>query len=828
MKLLRPSKIDMEEVGGSILPEPIMPCIVQSGSLSPLQELRTAPNQSRCQQGCQICLAHQQSLLPQLKDTLIFDANNSTILVKWNQSSDCCSWAGISCEVGRVTGLDLSHEPITGGINDNSCLWNLIYLKTLDLPFIPSRANLSYLNLSSSFSGQIPKEISLLKKLRILDLSDSSNLRISNLRMLVQNLTELEELYLDYVYISAPGYEWGQALSSSLPNLRVLIMAHCGLGSPIHRSLAKLQHLSVIVLSYNKLSSPVPTLRIPNISDNGLLEGSLPEFPTNSDLQFLDIRFTNFSGPLPKSIATLTQLVHLDSSHNQFVGPISSAHLESLLNLVSINLSNNAFNGNILSSLFTLPLLEGIDLSNNQFSSQILEFPNAPSSMLESIDLSSNKLQSPISIFNQLHGKIPILSPYVYYVDLSSNSFTSSVPSEIGKNHRNTFYFSLSNNSLTGIIPDSICEAINLQLLDPSNNKLTGIIPTCMLAKSVTIEVNRHNNKLSGPILDLFPVGCGLRTLDLSGNFLTKSNPKSLANCRQLEDLDLGNNQMLDTFPIFLKNISSLRVLSLRSHKFYGQVTCTDSIGDWPMIEIVDIASNNFSGELPGKCLTKWHTMMTVGGRIDSSPLPGLIGTEHDYQVAAAIINKGVETKMIPSSFGNIRQIESLDLSRNHLNCTIPASLSNLNFLGFLNLSYNQLHGRIPTGNQIQIFSTDRFQGNQGLCGLPVTLNCPGDAAAPDISPETPKANRSISGNNDIEWNLISAEIGFIVGFGTVIGPLVFRKRWWKRYFDRVEDIAFSILPQKFLRNGCHGRWEQEEESVLVAKDQLRWMSGGD
>ncbi|KAF3448081.1 hypothetical protein FNV43_RR08789 [Rhamnella rubrinervis] len=637
----------------------------------------------------------------------------------------------------------------------------------------------------------------------------------------------------------------------------------------------------------------VPTLRILSISDNGLLEGSLPEFPTNSDLQFLDIRFTNFSGPLPKSIATLTQLVHLDSSHNQFVGPISSAHLESLLNLVSINLSNNAFNGNILSSLFTLPLLEGIDLSNNQFSSQILEFPNAPSSMLESIDLSSNKLQSPISIFliydllleilenfpnlshqlelnyldlsanqicgdipnwiwnvgsfellnlshnhlmsieepynishhngldlsfNQLHGKIPILPPYVYYVDLSSNSFTSSVPSEIGKNHRNTFYFSLSNNSLTGIIPDSICEAINLQLLDPSNNKLTGIIPTCMLAKSVTIEVNRHNNKLSGPILDLFPVGCGLRTLDLSGNFLTKSIPKSLANCRQLEDLDLGNNQMLDTFPIFPKNISSLRVLSLRSHKFYGQVTCTDSIGYWPMIEIVDIASNNFSGELPGKCLTKWHTMMTVGGRIDSSPLPGQIGTEHDYQVAAAIINKGVETKMIPLSFGNIRQIESLDLSRNHLNCTIPASLSNLNFLGFLNLSYNQLHGRIPTGNQIQIFSTDRFQGNQGLCGLPVTLNCPGDAAAPDISPETPKANRSISGNNDIEWNLISAEIGFIVGFGTVIGPLVFRKRWWKRYFDRVEDIAFSILPQKFLRKWLS--WKMGTRRGVRAGDQ--------
>ncbi|KAF3448082.1 hypothetical protein FNV43_RR08790 [Rhamnella rubrinervis] len=203
MKLLRPSKIDTEEGRSCVLH---LTRVGANRAVKSVNHVNIVSAQS---------LAHQQSLLPQLKDTLIFDANNSTILVKWNQSSDCCSWAGISCEEGRVTGLDLRHEPITGGINDNSCLWNLIYLKTLDLPFIPSRENLSYLNLSSSFSGQIPKEISLLKKLRILDLSDSSNLRISNLRMLVQNLTELEELYLDYVYISAPGYEWGQALSSS-------------------------------------------------------------------------------------------------------------------------------------------------------------------------------------------------------------------------------------------------------------------------------------------------------------------------------------------------------------------------------------------------------------------------------------------------------------------------------------------------------------------------------------------------------------------------------------------------------------------------------------
>ncbi|KAF3447796.1 hypothetical protein FNV43_RR08500 [Rhamnella rubrinervis] len=827
------------------------------------------------------CLSDQQSLLLQFKNTLIFNPTESKSLVRWNQSSDCCAWEGISCEQGRVTGLKLSNESISGGINDNSTLFNLQYLQSLDLSY-------------NFISSTIPSSI----------------------------------------------------VFGNFSNLTSLQLFECDLYG-----------------TFPKEMFQVPTLRILDISRNGLLEGSLPEFPPHSDLQIVNIRHTNFkgtlpssvgnlqqlthldlsycliSGPLPKSIAKFTQLVHLDLSNNQFSDPISSAHLEGLLNLLYIDLHNNSFNGYIPSSLFTLPLLEEIDLSYNQFSGQgptslghlalsynnisinvsgngsnipflpklnilllrscnLGKFPEIIKNQAEltDLDLSNNQIygeipnwiwkirncslqylnlshnqlvgiQEPYSLyniynlysldlsFNQIHGKIPILPPQLYYIDLSSNSFTSSIPSDIGKSLENTLCFSLSMNGLTGSIPESICDATELQVLDLSDNNLYGKIPTPAMSRSI-IGVNLRMKNLSGPIPDLFRVDCSLKTLDLNGNLLTKSIPKSLANCTALEDLDLGNNQMLDTFPLSLKNISGLRVLSLRSNKFYGQITCTESVGDWPMIQIVDIASNNFSGELPGKCLTKWHTMMTVTGYrqsqldhtiLDSSRSP-LSNSRFlwniSYEDAVSITHKGLEMQMrkiasngftyidfssnkfhgeipkelgqlislhglnlsnnvlsgqIPSSFGNMRQLESLDLSRNHLSGKIPASLSSLIFLGFLNLSHNQLHGRIP-GSQIQLFPADRFQGNQGLYGLLVTLNCPGDAAAPDISQETPKANHSISGNNEIEWNLISAEIGFIVGFGTVIGPLVFWKRWRKWYFDRVEDIAFSILPQILLR----------------------------
>nr|POF18954.1 isoform 2 of probable inactive receptor kinase [Quercus suber] len=148
------------------------------------------------------------------------------------------------CEKGRVIGLNLFNESISGSLH-NSSLFSLQYLENLNLAcnklsasLIPSQfgnlTNLIYLNLSNAgFEGQIPIEISNLSRLVTLDLSiniflSDSMLKIEKpyLATLVQNFGKLEELYLDAVNISAPGNEWCQALSSSAPNLRVLSMEH--------------------------------------------------------------------------------------------------------------------------------------------------------------------------------------------------------------------------------------------------------------------------------------------------------------------------------------------------------------------------------------------------------------------------------------------------------------------------------------------------------------------------------------------------------------------------------------------------------------------------
>ena len=223
------------------------------------------------------CLENQKSLLLQFKNDLNFTTTLSTKLGHWNEASDCCSWEGVTCSKGRVIGLNLTKESIYGELVNSSTLFSLQHLQDLSLAYnnfsnsrIPAGfgnlMNLSYLNLSNAgFSGQIPIEISNLKRLITLDLSSSSLLTFSmlkienpNLATLVESFGEQKELYLDNVNIPAPGNEWCQALSSSVPNLRVLSMSTCNLSGPFESSLSKLQSLSIIRLNDNPLNAPIP------------------------------------------------------------------------------------------------------------------------------------------------------------------------------------------------------------------------------------------------------------------------------------------------------------------------------------------------------------------------------------------------------------------------------------------------------------------------------------------------------------------------------------------------------------------------------------------
>jgi hypothetical protein len=89
--------------------------------------------------------------------------------------------------------------------------------------------------------------------------------------------------------------------------------------------------------------------------------------------------------------------------------------------------------------------------------------------------------------------------------------------------------------------------------------------------------------------------------IDFSQNQLQGRLPKSLANCAMLEALNLGHNQMNDTFPFWLGILSELRVLILRSNGIYGAMENLNSNFDFSNIHIIDLSNNDITGKLPSQ-----------------------------------------------------------------------------------------------------------------------------------------------------------------------------------------------------------------------------------
>ncbi|XP_048433258.1 receptor-like protein 7 [Pyrus x bretschneideri] len=796
----------------------------------------------------------------------------------------------------NLTSLQIMYSGLYGAFPKN--IFKVPTLQTIDLsgnpqlqgslPEFPKNGSLRSLVLNgANFSGQmLPNSIGNLKLLSKIDIGTCNF--TGSIPRSMEDLTQL--VHLD---LSANNFNGSVPSFSMAKNLTLLDLSYNQLTGQINSSLwENLTSLVNLDLRHNLLDGTIPPsvfslpmLQKLQLSDNEF-SGKLPEFGAIAVLDTLDLSSNKLEGPIPKSVLKFRGLKILLLSSNNFTGSFLLNDIQQLKNLSSLDLSFNSLSINYndtnsshssFPNITTLNLVSGnlrripsflrnqsklsiLDLSQNQIHGEIPNWIWRLSNLLQ-LNLSCNSLEtleghflnlsSTLSVIdlhsNQLQGQIPIFPPSAAYVDYSNNNFSFIIPPEIGDFIIFTVFFSLSSNHIHGIIPESVCKASYLQVLDLSNNSLSGRIPQCLTEISRTLAVlNLRRNKLDGSVPNKFPQSCSLKTLDLGGNQIAGLFPKSLANCSMLEVLNMGNNQIKDIFPRLLKNISSLRVLVLRSNHFYGQIGCSTTSGPWPKLQIVDIARNNFSGEISGTCLITWSAMMAdehdAMAKINYLQVEVLHPSLY-YQDAITVTTKGLEMELvriltvftsidfscnkfngsipeevgelkslhglnlssnaftgtIPSSLGNLRQLESLDLSNNKLSGQIPQELVKLNFLSFLNLSINQLEGRIPTGTQIQSFSAASFTFNEGLWGPPLTV---------DITSQLPPPLEKGHSNAqpEIDFDLISTEIGCILGFGAVIGPLVFCKRWWKWYYKTVENIFFKVFPQLEERFGPHRR----------------------
>ncbi|XP_043700435.1 receptor-like protein 43 [Telopea speciosissima] len=259
----------------------------------------------------------------------------------------------------------------------------------------------------------------------------------------------------------------------------------------------------------------------------------------------------------------------------------------------------------------------------------------------------------------------------------------------------------------------------------------------------------------------------------------------------------------------------------MHSNRFYGPINqyAPTSVNGFPMLQIMDLSSNRFTGNLPAEYFRSLGASMLNNGHKSE---PEYIGDAY-YIDSVTIMNKGQEMELvkiltiytaldlsdnnfqgeipqvigdltslvilnlsqndlagqIPSSIGDIEQLESLDLSGNKLSGQIPWQVADLTFLSFLILSQNHLEGPIPRGNQLETFSNSSYNENLGLCGFPLSRKC---KYASDGTPAH-QGEESTNDDSKFEWKFMLMGYGSGMVIGIVIGLVIFKEEWLVRTF---------------------------------------------
>ncbi|PRQ52040.1 putative protein kinase RLK-Pelle-LRR-XI-1 family [Rosa chinensis] len=373
---------------------------------------------------------------------------------------------------------------------------------------------------------------------------------------------------------------------------------------------------------------------------------------------------------------------HINLTGSGLRGTLHTLSFSTFPNLISLNLSHNAFFGTIPPSLGSLSSLEILDLSQNNINGSI------PDDFVMLGNLSILSFRK-----NQISGQIPqemYKLSSLRVIDISINNITGSIPASIG-NLSNLIVLDLHKNALSGSIPSSIGNLTRLKVLYLMYNQLSGAIPNEVGQLKFLTDLGLVNNKLNGTI----PLGINnlvyLKNFWSSNNSLSGSIPGDICSGGLLEIFTVQNNQLTGPIPRSLRNCTSLTRLRLERNQLSGNIS--EELGIYPKLNYIDLSYNRLYGELSenwGKC-QNLQGLKLSNNRI-SGRIPHLEGSElHVLDLSSnGLIGS------IPKELGKLSSLFNLSLADNRLSGSVPLEIGMLSNLQYLNLGANNLTGLIP------------------------------------------------------------------------------------------------------------------------------------
>ncbi|KAJ1375385.1 Serine/threonine-protein kinase, active site [Sesbania bispinosa] len=501
-----------------------------------------------------------------------------------------------------------------------------------------------------------------------------------------------------------PGMSLNGTISPSLAQLdqlKVLNLSFNHLGGGLPVEFSKLKQLKFLDVSHNMLSGPVTghflvcsplnsskDLHTLDLSANhfgGGLEG-LDNCTTS--LQQLHLDSNSFSGILPDSLYSMSALEQFSVSANNLSGQLSN-QLSKLSSLKSLVVSGNRFSGELPNVFGNLSHLEQLIAHANLFSGP-LPSTLALCSKLMVLDFRNNSLSGPIDL--DFRGLSNLCS-----LDLASNHFIGPLPSSLSY-CQELKVLSLARNSLNGTIPENYANLTSLLFVSLSNNSLENlsgalsVLQQCKNLTTLVLTKNFHGEEIPGSVTAGFE---SLMVLALGNCGLKGHVPSWLSECRKLAVLDLSWNHLNGSIPSWIGHMDSL---------FY-----------------LDFSNNSLTGEIP-KSLTELRGLMCSNcnranlAAIAANPLfvkrntsaSGLQYNQASSFPPSIYLSNNMLSGNIWPEIGRLKALHVLDLSRNNITGTIPNTISEMENLETLDLSYNDLSGEIPPSfNNLTFLSKD-------------------------------------------------------------------------------------------------------------------------
>ncbi|CAN1169371.1 Receptor-like protein EIX2 [Linum perenne] len=537
-------------------------------------------------------------------------------------------------------------------------------------------------------SGPVPSELSLLKSLEVLDLSN--NLEFGGqVSGVFGSLTKLKRLDLSANNLKG---EIPDTLGV-LQKLQTLDLSRNGFRGSIPNSIGKMSSLKQLDLSFNSMDGSIPESF-----------GQLSELVGCStvSLEMLDLNSNNLVGEIPDSIGLLKNMKHLDMAYNSLWGSIP-ATIGNLSALEVLYLHSNQMNGSIPESFGKLSKLRDLNLIANSWQGIITEVHLMNLTSLESFMLSTWASKSlvfkvdPLWVppfrldYIQVEGCTvgPHFSTWLQVqnrltqVKLQNVGISDTIPEEwFSQLSSNLIILDLSDNQIRGKLPVKL-HAPKLDNVDLASNRFEGPVPRW---STNATQFYLHENLFSGPLpRDIGTLMPRLRNLHLSENNLNGTIPSSICKMTDLQVLSLRNNHLSGELLDCWEELSALWVVDVSNNDLSGKIPT--SMGLLGMLGMLLLSENNLVGEIPSSLQNlSALTSIDLGENQLSGEIPRWIGEK----LSATFILRLRSNKFhgqVPEALCNLQLLHFLDLSNNNLSGKIPKCLHNMTAMVYGNSS---------------------------------------------------------------------------------------------------------------------------------------------